>query len=780
MKTLYKNFISIFRRFPVSVLMNVAGLTLAFAAFIVMMMEVQYEMTYNDRITAGDRIFHVSITYPDFQTESVHARPMIEQQYARVSPEIERYALTERWVLCAATEDRQTEFESEAHGITPQFFDMFGFDWVACDTATFVRPNYLYIPESLALRVYRRTDLVGTVIWRLGNNEQWTIGGVYRDFPDNCSMQNHVYNNLANYQADNWTEYRYFAYLQLRDPAKKEEVERLLNPEDTTATNTMRIRLTPYNELFYHPELQTEGGELPKADPTQQFIYLVICVLIIVTAAINFTNFYTALSPLRMRSLNTQRVLGARRRTLVRGLISEGVFLALLSFALSLLVVLALQESFVNELFNVNIRLRDYPLVVGLTAAVALLTGWLASVFPAYYTTSFQPALVLKGNFGLTGRGRRLRNLLIGLQLAVAMALVVIVGGIMSQNYYMRHTYLGYDQDRVLTIGLSSAGVWEQDAEAFAAGLRQVACVEDVALSRFMLSAQFNDQVMSWGRLGSDGSYLKFISLPVSDNYLKVMGIRLLEGEDFNPQTQDNQMIFNRAAYEAYPSIRVGNSIPYVGPVVGICEDFKMSSLREEVKPACLVIFRSGEYQHWGYRGCANVRIKDGVDLMDAFGPIHEYCLKFAPDRQWEIKSQFQLMENIYQREKHMQQTLLLFCALAVVIALSGVFAMTLFECNYRRKEIGLRKVMGARSGQIVGMFCAYYLRILLIGFVVAAPVGWHAEYDYLQTFAYKTPISWWLFLLAFVLIGGVTLLTVWFQIRRVARENPVLSIRTE
>ena len=117
---------------------------------------------------------------------------------------------------------------------------------------------------------------------------------------------------------------------------------------------------------------------------------------------------------------------------------------------------------------------------------------------------------------------------------------------------------------------------------------------------------------------------------------------------------------------------------------------------------------------------------------------------------------------------------------LAVVIALSGVFAMTLFECNYRRKEIGLRKVMGARSGQIVGMFCTYYLRILLIGFVVAAPVGWYAVYYYLQTFAYKTPIHWWLFLLAFVLIGGVTLLTVWFQIRRVARENPVLSIRTE
>lgn len=779
MKALYKNFTSILRRFPLSIAMNVAGLTLAFAAFIIILMEVQYEMTYDSRITQAGRIFHISKESPDFQISSHHSRPLIEQRCARISPEIERYALIEEWDLRAATEDRQTEFESKAHGITPQFFDMFEFDWVACDTFTFHRPQYLYIPESLARRVFHRTDLVGTVIWRLNNNEQWIIGGVYRDFPENCSVQNHVYNNLANYQANDWRNGRYFGYLQLRHPEKKAEVERLLN-DSLGGDGDLVFRLTAYDELFFHPELLTTRDDVPKADPKQRLIYLCICGLIILTAAINFTNFYTALTPLRMRSLNTQRVLGARRRTLIRGLVSEGVFLALLAFALSLLVVLALEKSFVNDLLNVNIRLSGYPLVLGLTGVIALLVGWLASVFPAHYATSFQPALVLKGNFGLTARGRRIRNVLIGIQLAVAMALVIIVGGIVSQNYYMRHSYLGYDQDRLVTINLSDCGVWERDAEAFASGLRQVACVEDVALSQVLLSAQFNHNVMNWGRNAEDGSRLQFTCIPVSPNYLKVMGIRLLEGEDFNPQDKENPMIFNRKAYEAYPAVRVGKSINNAGHIVGICEDFKSGSLREEVQPTCLIVFSGGEYLNWGWRSSVNIRIKDGVDLMEAFAPIRDYCLKFAPDKQWEIKTQFQLMENIYRNERHMQQVLLLFSGLAVLIALSGVFGMTLFECNYRRKEIGLRKIMGATSRQIVRMFCLQYGRILLVGFVVAAPVAWYAVYYYLQNFAYKTPIHWWLFLAAFVLIGGITLLTVWFQCRQVARENPILSIRTE
>ena len=584
MKALYKNFISILRRFPLSIAMNVAGLTLAFAAFIIILMEVQYEMTYDSRITQADRIFHISKESPNFQISSHHSRPLIEQRCARIFPEIERYALIEEWDLRAATEDRQTEFESKAHGITPQFFDMFEFDWVACDTSTFHRPQYLYIPESLARRVFHRTDLVGTAIWRLNNNEQWMIGGVYRDFPENCSVQNHVYNNLANYQANDWMNGRYFGYLQLRHPEKRAEVEKLLN-DSLAGDGGLVFHLTAYNELFFHPELQTSYDNMPKADPKQRLIYLCICVLIILTAAINFTNFYTALTPLRMRSLNTQRVLGVRRRTLIRGLVSEGVFLALLAFALSLLVVLALEKSFVNDLLNVNIRLSGYPLILGLTGVIALLVGWLASVFPAHYATSFQPALVLKGNFGLTARGRRIRNVLIGIQLAVAMALVVIVGGIVSQNYYMRHSYLGYDQDRLVTINLRDCGVWESDAEAFASGLRQVACVEDVALSQVLLSAQFNHNVMNWGRIAQDGSHLQFTCIPVSPNYLKVMGIRLLEGEDFNPQDKDNPMIFNRKAYEAYPAVRVGASVSNAGHVVGICEDFKSASLREEVQP---------------------------------------------------------------------------------------------------------------------------------------------------------------------------------------------------
>lgn len=780
MKVLYKNFISMLRRFPVSILMNIAGLVLAFSVFAIIMMEVQYEMTYDSRIRTADRIFHLSWELPGGTVSCLFARPQVEQWLATKSPEIEKYALRENWYLQAVTEDGDTEIGWAAHGVTPHYFEMFDFEWITCDTATFDRSNYLFIPECMALQYFGRTDLVGTAIYRKGNNEQWIIGGVYRDFPDNCSVENHIYSNLAYYQYNNWTESRYFSYFQLRDPSKKDEVEALLNEDKELERGDVKIRLTPYKELFYHPELQTTYDQMPKANPHQRYIYLCICVLIIFVAAINFTNFYTATTPLRMRSLNTQRVLGARRSRLVRTLITEGMGLSVLSFALSLLVVQALGKSFVNDLFNADIRCANYPLVLALTGGISLLVGWLASVFPAHYAMSFQPALVIKGNFGLTARGRWMRNFLLGVQLSVAMAMVIIMGGVICQNYYMRHTALGYDQDRLLTVNLQSVGVGEQEAEAFCSGLRQVACVQDVALSCVALSANFVHQVMSWGRMDENGEKLNFVCMPVSSNYLKTMGIRLLEGEDFNPNDRRSLLIFNKAAYDTYSSVRVGKTLADGCSIVGICENFKFSTLREEVPPLALVVFGDGEYAQWGYRWVANIRVREGVDLLEALAPIRDYCKKYAPDKEWDIKTQFQNMENIYKEEKRMQQTLVLFCVMAVVIALSGVFSMTLFECNYRRKEIGLRKIMGATSGQIIRMFCRQYGRVIFLGFVVAAPTGWYAVHYYLQAFAYKTPVHWWLFLLSLCLMGGVTLLVVVLQCRQVARENPINSIRTE
>ena len=779
MKTLYRNFLSIFRRFPASIVMNVVGLALALAAFIVIMMEMKFETTYDDHLKNAGRIFMLTRTAEDQSLLTTFPRPMVENLKS-VSPEIEGCTYCEwDWKLQAADDSNQPLFQSAACGIAPDFFTMFSFDWITCDSTTFTGQLYIFIPESLALKYFHTTDLVGTVVKEENKDYGWTIGGVYRDFPENCSIRNMVYNTLGNAYKDNWRLANFFAYIMLKHPEKAEEVEQLLNGMTQTSSHST-IHLTPYPDVPYRTDLNTCNPL--KLDSLQRYIYLAIALLIILTAAINFTNFYTALAPLRVRSLNTQRVLGAKRGKLIKALMAESVILGVLAFLLAVLVVKAVENSFVNDLLKVDISITAFPDIISLTGAVTLFISVTASLFPALYATSFEPAVVLKGNFGLSPRGKQWRNLLMGIQLTAAIGLLIIVGGLVCQNNYLRHSDLGYDQDRLITIDLYAAKIYDNRSDALAAHLQQLPCVEDVALSRYRLSAQRNDQIMFWTHNLDNGKRVITACLPVSANYLEVMGIRLIEGNGFNPMDHNSPMIFNKAACDLYPEIRAGRQLKEEegnSPIVGICENFKMGSLREKVVPVCLKIL-NGPYSQWESKGIANIRIKDGIALEDAFEPIQKACTAFAPESIFELKTQFQLMENIYREEKRTQQNLTLFCLLSIIISLSGVFSMSLFECNYRRKEIGLRKIMGASTHSIIMMFFKQYALILLLSFIVAAPLGWYGVHRYLEGFAYKTPQHWWIYALSLLAISATTLLTVYFQCRKTAHDNPINAIRTE
>ena len=297
MKTLYRNFRSIFRRFPASIVMNVVGLALALAAFIIIMMEVRFEVTYNKCLENVGRIFMLSRTGEDGSQLSVFSRPLIEN-LKNISPEIEECSYCEwDWELQAVDSDNTPLFQSKASGVAPDFFSMFRFDWITCDTASFTGQLYIFIPESMALRVFNTTDLAGTFVREEGKNYGWTIGGVYRDFPENCSVRNIIYNTLGNAYKNNWRLSNFFAYVLLKNPEKAAETEQLLNDMEQLPKESV-IHLTPYQDVPYRTDLTT--CEPLKLNRQQRYVYSAIALLIILIAAINFTNFYTALAPLRI------------------------------------------------------------------------------------------------------------------------------------------------------------------------------------------------------------------------------------------------------------------------------------------------------------------------------------------------------------------------------------------------------------------------------------------------------------------------------------------------
>jgi len=406
----------------------------------------------------------------------------------------------------------------------------------------------------------------------------------------------------------------------------------------------------------------------------------------------------------------------------------------------------------------------------------------LAGAYPSYYVTSFPPALVLKGSFGLSPKGRILRTSLICLQFVVSFMLVIGVGIMYLQSYLIFHTDYGFDKDEVMVV--PTAPDTRNHADAIDADLRKIPGIEGASLAQSVLGS--SDRYQTWGR-GEGDKHITFTCIFVDWRFLSVMGIDIVEGRNFR-QTDGDVYIFNASAKKKYPWLAVDKPINDEDmPVVGFCEDIKYATLRvdDSQQPiAFLVPSRDGYYMNEGFwRNVLLVRVAKGMDKREAKEKVLEVVLKYEHDNELgvnDLRYMDDVLEQSYHQERLFTQQILLFSLLAILISIIGVFGLTMFESEYRRKEIGIRKVFGSSTKEILMMFWRRYLCILLGCFVVAAPIGYLVGLHWLEGFAVRTAISPLLFVVSFLLITLITLLTVTYQSWKNANENPVNSIKTE
>lgn len=774
----FKSFIHLLRRYPLPILGNVLGLAVALAVFLIISMEVAYNKGYDRQIKDVDRLYLFTVCLNDeYKTHSV--RPLCES-VASYSPHIETATFRNIYQTEAVNAQlNDMNMKMFFIGVSDNYFDTFGFDWLACDTTALTDPWALFLPESVALRVYGTTNLVRKPA-NPGMGSGQYIGGIYRDFPENSSLINGIYYNLGNQNKGNIRNANYRCYLKLTDPERRADVEEAIRKAERISDTTITINLIPYAELHFRPEVPSDKVSVT-VSPESQYLFLFISLIIIVIACINFTNLYAALCPLRIRSINTRKVLGATRGELFRTLTAETTLVGLGAWLLALCLTMLADRAGLGELQHASISLTAHPALTGFSLALALLMGFASGIYPSLYATSFQPALVLKGNFGLSPRGRSLRNVLIGVQFVTAFVLLVCVLNVWQQNDYMRHSELGYNQNRLINISTQDIRQTEGGIEAFMEGLKQLAVVEDVALADNRLSSLETGQ-MSWGRTidnQPDGNnWISFHCLPVSYNFLRTAGITITQGRDFTA-TDMGSYIFNETAIRKFENLRLGATIGEEA-VVGVCADFKFGNIHDEMEPMAFKLMNTPYYQHWGWRNYIVVRIREGVTLDEAVEAIRDYARPVIPDRDIEVLSQFEVMDITYAEDAKQLKSLLLFCTLAVFICLTSVFGLVVFECEYRRKEIGTRKVLGAITNEIIVMLCRKYFWILGISFAIAAPLAWYAVDTWLQNFAYRTEILPWTFLVPLATVTVVTLLTVAIQSYRTANANPVDSLRAE
>ena len=811
MKIAFRNFLTTLRRYKISSLLNVIGLTLAFTAFYVIMTQVWWELGYNRSLHEADRIYLVENEdwYEPGKWSSWLNRPVPERVIASTAGVEVGGCMWGGFGsgTCWTSNEPSfgyNKFSASCGSVSLPFLDVFAFRSVEGDVHDLGKPKSVIVSREAAERM--RVG-VGSLIWVDTDEPQpdgaMEVVAVFEDFPDNSLLgECEVVKNLGETNLYTTSEWSFNYFVKFRPGADPDEFARQwtnVNQEmqreaaekraaagdaadDDDESGIYGVRLSPVSELYFESDSQAPCRQ---GSVVTTYTLLGIAVLVIVLAFINFVNFFFALVPVRIRTVNTFKVFGAPASSLRFNFVFEAFGLVLIALLAAWYVSFALQGTEFASYISASLALSQNLEVVGLVAVVAFVMALAASLYPAWYITSFAPALVVKGSFGGTRSGRRLRTLLLGVQFLISIGLIIATSFIRLQHDYMMHYDMGFDKENLLAVRLSERGAVSYDA------LRQKLLsdpqVKDVtgATSRLVSVGR-----MGWGR-EFKGRQVAFQSYVVQPDFLRVMGIPITDGRDFLESDFDKElgtMIFNEAARREF-EMQVGDRINgFVSPdeqIVGFCADFNFKPLQYGVSPFCFYLLpkKIQQENYWHLPHVVYVRMTPGADIAAVTAHIRRCIAEVDPRTEpgdIVVRVFDEELGLEYDNERKLTAIVGLFALLAVVIALMGVFGLVLFETQHRRREIAVRRVMGASRGEILAMFNRRYVMLVAVCFVLAVPVSIWAVRHWLAGFAYAVPLYWWVFALALAGVLAVTALTVTVRSWHAVNENPAESVKSE
>lgn len=790
MINILNNLFTVLKKFRLAAIFNIFGLSTAFAAFVVLMIQLNFEYNFDKCHSNSDRIYRINLNVGD-KSQMIIPRPFMEE-FKEFSPHVEAGTVIFPYVgsiYFSAEAGRDKKYRETFEMCTPDITDVFTFDIIEGSKDCLKNPDNLLIPQSMARLIFGETSAVGKkihlekAVWSK-NTQDFIVGGVYRDFPGNTQLNNSAYMPMDDdFMKTEWGPNNFLVYLLLDNSQSAAGLADSFNKYfDFTKLgrdheDRKEIQLIALGGIYYMNEAQ-DGNIVKSGNKETSKLLLGIAVLIILIAAINYINFSSSLAPRRIKSINIQKVLGSSDFSLRVRLISEAVFITVLSFLLSLVYLFVLEYTDFFSFLDVPVSLARNIDILFFSAFVAVLIGILSGLYPAFYMTSFSPAFVLKGDFGFSSSGRKLRIVLIGFQFVISIALIIGASFIWLQNNYMQGYSLGFDKDQIAVVELDQH-ILEGKVESYVNQLKSFAGIEDVAFSALKLGTQ--DNYPNTGYRYKDETFM-FYTIPVSWNFFDVMGIEVLEGTSPTPGDFANEkgMIpyyFNVDMRDKY-RMKVGDILEFHNRnshIAGFVDNVKFTSLRKGIDNESFIIVLPEAVLPVAY-----ICLKPGIDYFAAFDHIQKTTADLDSSNSFKIEFYDSLFGQLYHKEKNLQKMVTIFCLLAIIISIVGVFGLVIFETEYRRKEIGIRKVFGADIKDILSMFNKKYILIIIICFIIAVPVTYYLISEWLQNFAYKTPVYWWLFALSGLVIFVITLLVVNFQSWRAAINNPVDSIKNE
>ena len=792
--------------FKGSGILNLLGMTAAFAALYILLVQVYYDLSYNKGIKDAERIY-IMATPSWFEQGQYQVNLNRPLQKAI----LDQAGMVESWGVAyiggdgknftqVGEGDDARKFRIGTSQLTRGALDVFGFKPLVGTFDGMDKEETVAISETAAKVMGIG---VGDAI-RIGNNKTpKTVVAVYEDMPNNSDLNNiqiFFCNNLETQSIDNFSEWSYHHFVKLNAPDSKEAFEahaknvveefwraRMAEaPEDVKSSVTQSeideqitrcmVTLLPFEDMYFNTKLYQPAGR--SGNWTTTITLLVVAILIVAITLINFVNFFFAQVPMRIKGVNTRKILGSSRGALVWNMMLESGILVVVSLCAAVAVIVLFKSSSYANLISCSLEFGKNLPVIGITIMAALVMTVAASVYPALYATSFAPALALKGALGTSQKGKALRYTLICLQFSISIAFVTSALFLKRQHSYMMNYDMGFNKEYLLT---ASIGVSTSERDAFSDELLKSPLIKDVAWAAGPL---VNSTRMGWGRTFK-GEQINIDSYPVSWNFLRFMGIDVVEGRDFTPADEQSEygvFIFNQIAKEKY-GFTLEDKLPGhrdATEIAGFCEDFQFRPLQYELNPFAFYIF--GKNPWWDLNHLY-IRTEAGAPYKEVEAAVKDVILKFNPGAnvsEYRIRFFEEELGRQYRKEKQLTTMVTLFTLLAIIISLMGVFGLVMFETQYRRKEIGVRRVHGSSIMDILVMFNKKFAKLLVVSFVIAAPVTLRIIDYYYSTFAHSAEISLWVFLLALLLVAAIVFIVVTIGSFRAATENPVSSLKSE
>jgi putative ABC transport system permease protein len=787
---------------------NVFGLAVGLACCLLISLYVLDELSYDRYNAKANRIFrvHSDIKFGGndmrFAVSPDPIGPTLKQDY----PQVEQFVRLHQqgtW-LVKRTGSTNILREDNITFADSTLFDVFTLPLIAGDSrSALASPNTVVISESAAKRHFGAEDPMGKTL--VFNEQTFKVTGVMRDMPTNAHFQSNFFLSMINdnYPWGQWISNNHHSYIVLKEGTDYKSfeknldaiIEKYVGPQALAITgatmaefrkagNSIRYWLMPLTDIHLHSRQQIELA--PNGDIQYVYIFSAVALFILLIACINFMNLATARSGKRAKEVGVRKVLGSERGQLIGQFMAESVLMTVLAMGLALLLVAVSLPGF-NSIAAKDLSLTRLfsPTLVPVLVVFPLVVGVLAGSYPAFFLSSFRPLAVLKGGLvGAVGGGNSsgLRSGLVVFQFMMSMMLIVGTLIVYRQITFIQTKNIGFNRDQVLTV--NDVGSIGKRAETFKQEVLRMPGVVSGSVSGYLPtpSNRSDNAFFPEGTLNQKTA-VNMQNWGVDHDYIQTMGMKMMQGRDFSRQfgTDSTGMILNESAAKLFGGNVVGKRIMrFDDPqgkttktytVLGVVKNFHFESLRRNIGALAMTLDANS--------GAASFRLRS-ENLPALVKQIEAKWKQVAPGQPFSYAFMADQFNAVYRAEQRIGTIALIFAGLAILIACLGLFGLAAFTAEQRTKEIGVRKVLGASVMSVVALLSKDFLKLVMIAIVIASPIAWFAMNRWLQDFAYKIDIEWWVFALAGLLAVGIALLTVSFQSIKAALMNPVKSLRSE